>query len=493
MRTVNITINDKPVTAADGCTILAAADSAGVQIPTLCFLKNLDPNASCRICVVEVEGSRTLLPSCATKVSEGMVIRTDTSVVRKSRKTTLELLLARHSVDCHHCMRIGNTRVADLDPNFCEMCFFCDCVRDGFCELQSLAREYEVDALPYKLEPDLYPVDSSTGCVVFNPNKCIKCRRCVDVCTKIQTVHALSLINRGADIQVMPSQGKPLAETPCVLCGRCAQVCPTGAMHMLEQIDEVLYQTHNYDITTIAQISDDVLDELAELSKIKRSELSINHVVAGLKKIGVDYVVTEEAALSYGQKFAAQYIEENISKVNHPIIITSSHSAVQFINAYFPSLQNKLFYYDSAQQQFGKLIRGAWKGGIKVTPSNKICSISITSSNDNEGEAAKNGSVDYVVNARELYRIFLRTGVNLKKRQPLEPDRIGAGVELTPALKQLFKPVTWEIAGVIDELDIMVNSITVKAAIGKTLGHTRQLLEQVKNNNSPYKIIKISS
>jgi Fe-S-cluster-containing hydrogenase component 2 len=490
---VNITINDQPVSAATGCTILDAAASAGIRIPTLCFLKGFAPKATCRICVVEVEGSRTLRRACAVKVSEGMIIHTDSPAVRQSRKNTLELLLSRHSVDCHHCMRIGSSKCDDLDPTFCEMCFFCDCVRDGFCELQTLAREYKVDVLPYPLEPDLYAVDTSTGCVVRNPNKCIQCGRCINVCTNVQTVHALSLVKIGPDKRVMPSRGEALAESPCVLCGRCIQACPTGAIHELEQKDELLYHAHSYTAATIAQVSDDVLDELAELSKMKPGELDIRHVVAGLKKIGVDYVVTEEVALSQGQAMAAQYLAETAATCERPVMITSSYAAAQFVNRFFPSLAGGMFCYDSAQQQFGKLVRGDWQQEMKLDPSKEIHTISVTSNNDNEGEATKNGSVDYVLNARELYRIFLRTGVNLQKIHPVEPDSFGVAVELAPPMKRLLAPVVWEIGSGVEELEVTVGGLAVKAAVGKTLGHARELLEQVKNGVSPYQIIKISS
>ena len=151
MENVNITINDRKLLIPTGSTILEAAAGAGIRIPTLCHLKDIDARANCRMCVVEVEKFRTFQPACATKVSEGMVVHTDTPAVRKSRKMTLELLLSRHAVDCHHCMRIGSSKCDDLDPKFCEMCFFCDCVRDGFCELQALSREYKVDKLPYEL------------------------------------------------------------------------------------------------------------------------------------------------------------------------------------------------------------------------------------------------------------------------------------------------------------------------------------------------------
>jgi formate hydrogenlyase subunit 6/NADH:ubiquinone oxidoreductase subunit I len=493
MGNVQFTIDNQSLTAAKDSTILDAAASVGIRIPTLCLLKGRNPAVNCRMCVVEVEGSRAFRLACATKVSEGMVIHTDSPAVRQSRKDSLELLLSHHSVDCHHCLRLGLSKCDDLDPTFCEMCFFCDCVRDGFCELQELAREYKVDALPHKIEAELYPVDTSTGCIVRNPNKCIQCRRCEDVCSNIQTVHALAIVGHGTDKKVMPSQGESLAETPCVLCGRCVEVCPTGAIHELEQKDELLYHTHNYDATTVAQVSADVLDELAILFKLKRSEVDIRHVVAGLKKIGVDYVVTEEVPLTHGQAMAAQYLTENATKDKRSTIITNSYAATQFVKRYFPALSDNMFYYDSAQQQFGKLVKGNWLSSIKSDPSKKIVTISVTSNNDNEGEATKNGSVDYVLNARELYRIFLRTGVNLQKIHPVEPDSFGVAAELPSTVAQLLAPVTWEIGSSIDELDVVVGDVTVKAAVGKTLGHARQLLEQLSNQASPYHIIKISS
>jgi iron only hydrogenase large subunit-like protein len=304
-------------------------------------------------------------------------------------------------------------------------------------------------------------------------------------------VHALTVAGHGPNKRVTPSHGESLAETPCVLCGRCVEVCPTGAIHELEQKDELLYHTHNYSTTTFAQVSDDVLDELAILFKLKRSDVDIRHVVAGLKKIGVNYVVTEEVPLTQAQAMAAKYLDVNAAKSKWPAVITNSHAAVQFVKRYFPSLSADMFYYNSAQQQFGRLVRENWLSEIKSEPSKKVVTISVTSNNDNEGEATRNGSVDYVLNARELYRIFLRTGVNLQKIHPIEPDRFGVAAELTPSMAQLLAPVAWGIGSSIDELDVVVGDTTVRAAVGKTLGHARQLLEQV--NKSPYQIIKISS
>lgn len=226
MEKVHITINDKQLTVSSEQTILQAARENGIEIPTLCNLKKIDPRANCRICLVEVDKFRVPQPACATKVSEGMVIKTNTEKLRKLRKNTLELILADHAVDCHHCLRIGSSKCDDLDKNFCEMCFFCDCVKDGFCELQALAREYKVDVLPYEINADKYVEDTSTGSVIRNANKCIKCRKCLDVCTKVQTVGALAVVGRGSEVKVEPAFGKKLIDSPCIQCGRCVEVCP---------------------------------------------------------------------------------------------------------------------------------------------------------------------------------------------------------------------------------------------------------------------------
>ena len=149
MANVNVMINGKKYNVDSDKTILQAAKENDIRIPTLCHFKGLTGHANCRMCVVEVKGMRTLQPACVTKVSEGMEVMTESDTVVESRKTTLELILAHHAVDCHHCLRIGSSSEQSLDPKYCESCFWCDCVRDGFCELQSLAREYHVDILPY--------------------------------------------------------------------------------------------------------------------------------------------------------------------------------------------------------------------------------------------------------------------------------------------------------------------------------------------------------
>jgi len=306
------------------------------------------------MCVVQIEKFRAFQPACATCINEGMVINTDTPEVHAARKLTLELILSDHAVDCHHCMRIGSSKCDDLDPKFCEMCFFCDCVRDGFCELQSLVREYKVDALPFEQRGFDRPLDESTGSIIRNPNKCIKCRRCVDVCNDVQTVYNLCDIHRGTETAIVPALNRPMAENPCVQCGRCVEVCPTGAIFSLEHKDELLYNTHKYSVTTVVQISRNVLPALAELFKMDAGP-DIRLVAAGLRKIGVNFVVSDNFALSEVQKQATATIEKVLKTPGKPVVLTNSPAAEKFAARNFPDIE--VTTYPSVQQYSGDYVR----------------------------------------------------------------------------------------------------------------------------------------
>ncbi|MGM9591672.1 MAG: 2Fe-2S iron-sulfur cluster-binding protein [Oscillospiraceae bacterium] len=479
MADVNITINEKNITVPAGTTILEAARANGVHIPTLCFLEKMTPRANCRMCLVEVDGARTFQHSCATKVRDGMVVHTDTPAIREARKLTLELLLSHHAVDCHHCMRIGSSKCDDLDPKFCEMCFFCDCVKDGFCELQSLAREYKVDLLPFSQKFSDKDADISTP-IVRNPSKCIKCKHCLDVCNDVQTVHNLCASGRGCDVSIGPAFGKDMAHSDCVGCGRCVDVCPTGAIFVREHKDELIYNAHEYGMTTVAQISRNVLPELQKLFKLD-VEPDIRTLVYGLKKIGVDYVFTEDFALAEVQKQAA----ENI--YNGAAIITNSPAAKKFSAKFFPDVN--VSTYPSTQQFFGSFIREKFapEKGIDTA---KLKIFNVTNDNENAVEASESGSADIVVNARELYRIFLRTGVDLKRATKPEPDSLS---ETSADYEGFFAPGKWSVDSGVIECELNIGGKLLKAASVHTLGCARRLLDDVRSGKSKYDIIRLNA
>ncbi len=466
MAAVDITVNGNKYTVEQGMTILEAARANGIHIPTLCHFEGIGGKANCRMCVVEVAGMRTFQPACVTKVSDGMVVNTDTEQIRAARKTTLELILAHHAVDCHHCLRIGSSSEQNLDPYFCEMCFWCDCVRDGFCELQALAREYHVDVLPYIQHEADYEEDKSLGSIIRNPNKCIKCRRCVDVCGEVQTVHNLSMANRGRDIMVVPELGKPMAESACVRCGHCVDVCPVGAIYMEEHKDEVLLEAHSYKADAVAQISDNVIPELARLYKVDESEITGEKICAALHRNGFKKVINDAHAKSQAAAQAAKLIDENIGKGT--VILTNSNAVKNFINKNFADMKDKVLTYDSPQTVFAEIAK-------ELEDKKPVKTVNINNVKEFGAEALELSNVDYVLNARELYRIFLRSGGVPAKRPPEAFDRIWDDAEVP--YKELLADRAWSLGSEVEELEVMINGKECKCAVATNLGQVRRLLE----------------
>lgn len=478
---VTITIDDKVLEVQEDITILEAARTNGIHIPTLCYLKELDPHASCRMCVVEVEGARTFQPSCATKVREGMVVRTNTEEIRANRKLTLQLIMAHHPVDCHHCMRIGSSKEEDLDPMFCEMCFWCDCVRDGICELQKLNREYHVDVLPLPLDGYRYPVDDSLHSVIRDPNKCVKCRRCVDVCNDIQQVHNLALYGRGQEYRVTAAMDKPMAESPCARCGRCVDVCPTGAVHMEENIDKMLFYAHSYQTKTIGMVSASMLQDLEQLNNMDAGSLDIHRIIAGLKKLGADHVISEEQAIGASCKAA----EEIIAAAEEQVILSCSHAVKNFVASKYADLTDRIQYYPSVQESFASIAHEfALKAGYDA---DKVKTIVFTANNENGAQAKELGTVDFSMNAREVYRTFLRTGVNLRQMQAVDAMKLEEDPKCVYG--SITGPVTFNY-----EVEPEICKIDGKLiAVAHNLGQSAKLLDEIRSGTSRYDVIRLSA
>ena len=464
MANVNIIIDGRNLSVPAGTTVLEAARENGIRIPTLCFLEELDPRASCRMCVVEIEGARTFQHACATKVREGMVIHTDTEAVRESRKLTLELLLSNHAVDCHHCLRIGSSRCDDLDPKFCEMCFFCDCVKDGFCELQALAREYKVDVLPFSQKHNTHPVDATTV-IVRNPNKCIKCKRCVDVCGKIQTVHNLAASGRGCEITIGPAFGKSMAESDCVGCGRCVEVCPTGAIYAMEHKDELVYYAHKDGMKTAAMVDAEAIPELERVLKLQPGTVTPEQLAGSLKKIGVDEVYdaaeAETAAMAEAEALLAEKLKEQKAA-----ILTNSFAAKTFLEKTFPERKESFVFYGSAIAQFGAAVRGNADKLFAVTPIGNDAS-----------ETEKTRPVDITVNPRELARIMIRTGSEPNPKRTAELKSLSVP-HLGGKYGRLLEKSVWSM-----DRDSTPERFTVgdlKCVICHNLGQTREVLESAE-------------
>ena len=462
MANVNLTINGKALSVPAGTTILEAAREDGIHIPTLCFLKELDPHASCRMCVVEVEGARTFQHACAAKVREGMVVHTDTEAVRASRKLTLQLLLSNHAVDCHHCLRIGSSKCDDLDPKFCEWCFFCDCVKDGFCELQALAREYKVDVLPFEQKHNTLRIDESSV-IVRNPNKCVKCKRCVDVCGKVQTVHNLAASGRGCEVVIGPAFGKPMAESACIGCGRCVEVCPTGAIFAQEHKDELVYYAHRDGVRTAAAVSAELIPELERVLHRESGSVTLPELLGALKKIGVDTVIDSAEAEEAARAQAEELLDEKLGQ-GKPVILTNSFAAKAFLETNFPEKKNSFLFYDSALAVFGKAA-GGYDKRFAFGPVG-----------GDAAECEKTHCVDIAVNARELARIMIRTGSEPNPRRTAKADTLGLP-KAAGKYGKLLDKAAWNMEKEPERFELD----GLKCVICRNLGQARHVLTGEEN------------
>ena len=298
MKNINITINDQKIKVPEGTTILEAARANGIEIPTLCAYEGMGPHAACRLCMVEVKGEAKEKLACAVKVAAGMEITTDSPALTEKRREALLDMFRQHTVDCHHCSRVGGTRIEDLDPWFCENCFFCDCVRDGFCELQDLARQFGISELPFEPKTADFPVDDSTGVLVRNGNKCVKCRRCVDACKNSQAVGILGMVKTENGQTVGVTGGKLLKDSGCIRCGRCVDVCPTGGVILMEHKDQLPYYAHERNVKTAALVDESVLEEVTALYGAAPGSVSLGQLAAALKKIGVEIILENFGAVT---------------------------------------------------------------------------------------------------------------------------------------------------------------------------------------------------
>ncbi len=494
---VNLSIDGIKLSVAEGTTILDAAKEVGIRIPTLCHHPDQAVKANCRICVCEVEGQPLLQAACETQVNEGMVVRTHTPQVIKTRKMILQLILGHHPQDCLNCIRNQN------------------------CELQALVEEYGIRDNPFPLKLKGLPEDRSTVSIVREPDKCIACRRCVDACSVIQTVNALYIEGRGYEIGISPVMGKPLAETGCVLCGQCIHACPVGAISENEQIDEFLAAVADPDKVVVTQIAPAVREAIGEEVGMATGDMPMDKFVAGLRRVGLDYVLhtnftADLTILEEGNELLKR-LKENGTL---PMMTSCSPGWINFIETFYPDLLDNLSTCKSPQQMFGALVKTYWAEKMNIEPS-KIYSVSIMPCTAKKFEAARpemNDSgfqdVDLVLTTREVGRLFRMFGIDFDKIEPSQFDPwmgqyTGAAVifgatggVMEAALRTVYEVVTGEtltdvnftaVRGFesIKEAEVDLKGTIVKVAVAHGLGNARKLMDQVRAGESPYHFIEI--
>ena len=406
MKEVCVTIDGQEVRVPEGSTILDAAARLQINIPTLCYLKDQAVKGVCRICVVEVKGSRTLQPACSTPVQDGMEVLTSTPAVCESRKTNLELILSQHPMDCQSCVRMGNSHIEDLEYDLCSACLFCDCVKkDQDCELCALVEEYDVNGMPFEWTRRTEKEDASTASIIRNPNKCIGCRRCIAACGEWQDMNILALSKRGGDLRVGTVMNIPLSNTKCVECGQCIRACPVGAVYEHQDLDRLPDAVVDKGKHVTVRIEPYFWESYVRLSGVDPETYNIGHLVAGLKHFGVDEIVTN----GYNEKQTQISCKRELLHAKQPVISAICPAARRFVQQEFLLLSNFLSLVHSPQQSFGKIHETDYT--VSLSP----CSAS-------KAEAARETgvSVDLVMSPREIHRLFLRSGVNITRLNPVD-------------------------------------------------------------------------
>ena len=388
---VNIKINGTDIAVQNGSTILQAAARAGIPIPHLCYLRDINEIGACRICVVEVEGTERLVPACNTRVVEGMSIHTNTPRVREARKTNLRLILSQHNSTCTTCIRSGN------------------------CELQNLAHYLNIHYQPYPVKPERSRLDMDVP-VIREASKCIKCMRCIQVCDKIQGLHIWDVVGTGSRTTVDVAGGRSLKDTDCTFCGQCVTHCPTGALTARDDTNTVLDALADPNITTIVQVAPAVRVAWAEAFGLSPKQGSTGRMVAALKQIGFDYVFDTNFAadltiMEEGSEFVERFTHK--SRYRWPMFTSCCPSWVRFLRSQYPDYVSSLSTAKSPQQMFGAVAKSYFAEKMGLDP-HKIMVVSMMPCTAKKAEctlpemtsACGDPDVDVVLTTREMCRLF---------------------------------------------------------------------------------------
>lgn len=498
---ISLTINGKKVEVSESTTVLDAAKSLNIKIPTLCHMdlgdiKFVNKLASCRVCLVEDLDKNKFIPACATFVKEGMNIKTDSQEVIRARRTMVELLLSDHPNDCLKCSKNLN------------------------CQLQKLAHDLNIREIKYTGEKRNLPIDDNSYSLVRDPNKCILCRRCENMCNKVQTVGALAEVGRGFNTHVGSAFNRSMFETTCTFCGQCLSVCPTGALTEKSNIEEVwkLLQTDKH---IIVQVAPAVRVALGEMFGRKVGESVEGEMVTALRSLGFDKIFdTNFAADLTIMEEANEFVQRLQGKGELPILTSCCPGWVNFMEQQFSDLIDIPSSCKSPHEMFGAIAKTyyAEKMGLKVQDIKVVSVMPCISKKyeakrdelENEGYS----DVDIVITTRELGAMIKEAGIdfnNLEKSDFDNPmgESTGAGdifgtsggvIEATIRTaydkitgKELEKVEFEDLRGIkgIKKATVNIEGREVKIAVANGLGNTRKLLEKLRNKEIELDAIEV--
>jgi NADP-reducing hydrogenase subunit HndD len=507
METIKLNIDGKPVEVEKDTTILKAAKTVGIDIPTLCYFELKDLNienkpGGCRICVVEVKGRRNLAPACTTKVENGMVVSTHNIRVLNARRTVLELILSDHPAECLTCAKNGN------------------------CELQSMAQQLGVRELPYTGEQSTYRKDTSPA-IIRDVDKCIMCRRCEMMCNEVQTVGALSAVNRGFMAVVAPAFEMNLEKSTCTYCGQCVSVCPTGALTEVDHSRNVINALADPTKTVVVQTAPAVRAALGEEFGLAPGTLVTGKMAAALRRLGFNYVFDTDFAADLTIMEEGSELLDRLSRylkgdktVKLPMLTSCCPGWVNFFEHYFPELRDIPSTAKSPQQMFGPIAKEYFAKKLGIDRKNMIvvsimpCLAKKYECQREEFKVNGDPDVNYSLSTRELAQLIKTANIDFDALPEEDFDNplgesTGAGVifgttggvieaacrtayELYTG-KKLEKVDFKELRGFenIRHATIDFDGLPIKIGIAHGLGNARKLLEDIKEGRNHFHAIEI--
>ena len=495
---VNLTIDGQKVTVPEGTTIMEAAATAGITIPRLCYLKDLNEISACKVCVVEIQGQSKLATSCTTKVAEGLVVYTNSPKARATRRTNVELILSQHDCLCATCVRSGN------------------------CSLQALANNLGIQELPFERQVEDTPWEQDFP-LIRDSKKCIKCMRCIQICNKVQGLGIWDLENTGSRTTVGVAGGGSIVNSNCSLCGQCITHCPVGALKERNDVPKVFAQLANPKKVTVVQVAPAVRTAWAEAFNLSPEDATEGRMVAALKRVGFDYVFDTSFAADVTIMEEGSELLERLSHSDQhpwPMFTSCCPGWVSYVTKKYPQYVANLSTTKSPQQIFGAIAKTYFAQEKGLTPE-EICSISIMPCVSKKREAAlpsmkDSGAqdVDIVLTTRELIRLLKADHINPATLEEMPFDNplgssTGAAVifgvtggVMEAALRTAYAVVEGKeapldaflnVRGSEDrrEADFMLGGKLVRTCTVSGLGNAGKLLDDIAAGKVAYDFVEV--